>query len=79
MTLTALKSLDLSGTNVTDLEPLRGLVDLRSLQLSSEPAIDLTPVEALPHLEVVEGLSDAELQELNMHRERQGLTIVESR
>jgi Leucine-rich repeat (LRR) protein len=48
--LTALQSLNLSGTNVADVGPLKGLTALRSLDLSHTHVTDLGPLKGLPNL-----------------------------
>jgi hypothetical protein len=45
-----LRVLDLAGTAVRDLEPLRPLAGLRELDLTATPVTDLDPVAALPRL-----------------------------
>jgi Leucine-rich repeat (LRR) protein len=47
-----LQSLDLSGTTVTDIEPLKGLTVLELLDLSRTNVTDLGPVYDLPHLRI---------------------------
>ena len=49
-TLTALKSLDLRGTQVSDLTPLSGLTALKSLDLRGTQVSDLTPLSGLTAL-----------------------------
>jgi hypothetical protein len=46
--LTALRSLDLSGTQVADLGPLKGLTALRGLTLARTRVVDLGPLKGLP-------------------------------
>ena len=49
--LTALQSLRLQGTQVSDLTPLAGLAALQSLDLDSTQASDLTPLAGLTALQ----------------------------
>jgi Leucine-rich repeat (LRR) protein len=52
--LTALHTLDLSGTQVADLAPLKGLTALHTLNLSGTPVADLAPLEGLTALETLD-------------------------
>ena len=62
-TLTALESLDLWGTQVSDLTPLSGLTALKSLNLSGTQVSDLTPLSGLTALESLV-LSDTQVSDL---------------
>ena len=46
-----LQSLNLSGTNVTDIEPLKGLTALQRLDLSRTKVTDLGPLKGLSALQ----------------------------
>jgi hypothetical protein len=48
--LSALESLQMSGTGVTDLSPLAGLARLRVLELADTAVSDLSPLEGLTAL-----------------------------
>ena len=45
-----IRSIDLSKTDVTNLEPLKGLTALTTLDLSGTPVVDLEPLEGLTGL-----------------------------
>jgi hypothetical protein len=71
--LTALQSLDLSNTQIADLEPLKGLTALQSLNLSFTKVADLTPLEGLTALLEL-NLEDTEVMDLTPLK---GLTALE--
>ena len=50
---TGLTSLEISGSDVTDLSPLAGLTNLRQLVLRDNPIVDLSPVAGLTNLEAL--------------------------
>lgn len=49
--LTCLESLDLKGTEVSDISPLSGLTNLKSLKLYSTEVSDISPLSGLTGLE----------------------------
>ncbi|MFN9069632.1 MAG: leucine-rich repeat domain-containing protein, partial [Cyanobacteriota bacterium] len=51
--LTSLRSLDCSDTQVSDLEPLRGLPSLQTLYCSHTQVSDLEPLRGLPSLQTL--------------------------
>ena len=52
--LTNLRVLDLSNTNIVDLEPITGLTNLQTLSLTATTVRDLTPVATLTKLRSLE-------------------------
>jgi len=68
---------DLSGTQVADLGPLKGLTALQTLDLSRTQVADLGPVQDLPNLKAISsGAPDAEKQRFDAYRAQKGLRIV---
>lgn len=76
--ITKLESLDLSGTKVTDLSPLRGATKLVTLNLSGTTVADLLPLDKIPLSDLnlsncpavvdISKLKDAKLTRLNLSR-----------
>ena len=62
-TLTALESLDLMHSQVSDLNPLSGLTALESLYLRGTQVSDLTPLSGLKELESLD-LGDTQVSDL---------------
>ena len=73
-TLTALESLDLMHSQVSDLNPLSGLTALESLYLRGTQVSDLTPLSGLKELESLD-LGDTQVSDLTP---LSGLTALES-
>ena len=77
--LTALTSLNLSGTQVVNLEePLKGLIALTSLDLADTQVVSLVPLQDLPRVQFAFGVvpasvGDEELQPLAAYRASKGL------
>ncbi len=72
--LTALQSLDLRGTGVADLRPIKGLTALQWLTLSHTQVADLGPIKGLTALQSLY-LSDTGVRDLEPIR---GLTALQS-
>jgi hypothetical protein len=72
--LTALQTLDLSGTPVADLEPLKGLTALQALDLPNTQVADLGPLKGLTALQTLDlsGTAVADLEPLK------GLTALQT-
>jgi serine/threonine protein kinase len=74
--VTKLESLDLSGTRVTDLSPIRGAPKLSSLNLANTLVVDLLPLDKVPLTDLnlsncvavadISRLKDAKLARLNL-------------
>ncbi len=74
--VTKLESLDLSGTKVSDLSPIRGAPKLTSLNLANTPVVDLLPLDKVPLTDLnlsncvavvdISKLKDARLARLNL-------------
>jgi Leucine-rich repeat (LRR) protein len=75
-TTTADRPLDLSFTDVVNVQPLKGLTALRRLDLSATKVADLTPLQDLANLTKVNGVSDEELKKLNAYRGSINLPLV---
>ena len=52
--MSALETLDLNGTQVANVEPLKGLTALRELNLNSTQVANLEPLRGLTALETLE-------------------------
>ncbi|MFN7819132.1 MAG: leucine-rich repeat domain-containing protein, partial [Cyanobacteriota bacterium] len=72
--LTSLRSLDCSDTQVSDLEPLRGLPSLQTLYCSHTQVSDLEPLRGLPSLQELY-CSDTQVSDLEQLR---GLPSLQS-
>jgi internalin A len=72
--LTAVRSLDLSGTNVENLEPLKPLIAVRSLDLSGTKVENIQPLEGLTALQSL-NLSQTRVRGLEPLK---GLTALQS-
>jgi Leucine-rich repeat (LRR) protein len=71
--LVALQSLNLSGTEVTDLEPLRRLQALQLLDLAGTHLASLEPVYNLPDLHLEGDLAQDLLDQFVQHRKEKRL------
>ena len=56
-TLSALETLDLNGTQVANVEPLKGLTALRALNLNSTQVANLEPLKGLTALRTLDLVS----------------------
>ena len=72
----ALERLDLTGNNITSLEPLKAMQGLKSLTLAYNPLADIAPLSSLGTLEALD-LSYTEVSDAEPLKHLRGLTALD--